>query len=113
MRSQLPMWTILLTLISCGRGLGGEFGEGDEPPRRHFLQRIHPAGGWDPYGGGIFHWWNPHCFPCQTVPDDYCRKPLPRVCWQPSAPSYVVSNPTPWFPVAPSPIVGAPTKADR
>jgi hypothetical protein len=89
MRIQVPMWTILFTLISCGQGLGSEGGENGEPPGRHFFQRLRPVGGWNPYGGGMLHWWNPHCFPCQTAPDDYCRKPLPSVCWPPYPPYYI------------------------
>jgi hypothetical protein len=87
-RQQIPIWTILLTLISCGQGLGGEGGALDEQPRHHFFQRLHPTGGWNPYGGGVLHWWKPHCFPCETGPDDYCRKPLPRVCWPQYPPYY-------------------------
>jgi hypothetical protein len=98
MKSQLPMWTILLTLIPCGRGLGGEGGVSDEPPHRHFLQRLRPVGGWNPYGGGVLHWWNPHCFPCQSAPDDYCRKPLPRVCWPPYPPYYIWGPPEIGYP---------------
>jgi len=87
MRSQVPFWIILLTLVWCGQGFGGEGGETDGQPRGHFFQRLRPAGGWTPYGGGVLHWWNPHCFPCETGPDDYCPKRLPRVCW-PSYPPY-------------------------
>ena len=71
---------------------------GDEPPQQHFLQRLHPVGGWNPYGGGLLHWWNPHCFPCQTAPDDYCRKPLPRVCWPPYPPYYIWGPPEIGYP---------------
>jgi hypothetical protein len=92
MRTQVPMWTILLTLISCGQCLGGEGGESVLAPRRHLFQRARPVGGWNPYGGGVLHWWNPHCFPCQSTPDDYCRKPLPRVCW-PAYPPYYIAGP--------------------
>ena len=76
-----------------------------EPRQQHFLQRLHPVGGWNPYGGGLLHWWNPHCFPCQCGgPDDYCRKPLPRVCWPPYPPYYICGaagdrlSPEQWFP---------------
>jgi hypothetical protein len=92
MRSQIRMWSILLTLISCGQGLGGEGGESEVLPRRHFLQHLRPVGGWNPYGGGLLHWWNPHCFPRQAAPDDYCRKPLPSVCW-PHYPPYYTWGP--------------------
>ena len=45
----------------------------------HFLHRLGPVGGWNPDGGGLFHWWNPDCFVNPCTPDDYCRKPLPRL----------------------------------
>jgi hypothetical protein len=72
--------------------------EGDRhwclPPQPHFLARLHPVGGWDPDGGGLFHWWNPHCFPCCGGPDDYCRKPPPPVC-RPLYPPYYFWGPPP------------------
>jgi hypothetical protein len=92
MRIQRPIGTILVTLISCGQGFGGVGGENVVPPRGHFLQRFHPVGGWHPYGGGLVHWWDPHCFPRQAAPDDYCRKPLPAVCW-PAYPPYYIYGP--------------------
>ncbi len=81
-------WTgaLLLTLIAGGLAPAAEPPTG-EPDRPCFVQRLQPAGGWDPYGGGLLHWWNPHCFPCCSGPDDYCRKTLPCVCWPPY-PSY-------------------------
>jgi hypothetical protein len=45
-----------------------------------FGQFAPTAGGWNP-GGGLWHWWAKCCFPCCGAPDDYCRKPLPCVCW--------------------------------
>jgi hypothetical protein len=57
------------------------------------LQRFHPVGGWHPDGGGLLHWWPRHCFPCCGGPDDYCRKPLPRVCWPPYPPYYTWGPP--------------------
>src|SRR5271165_7001821 len=86
MRSQVTMWAFVFTLITYGRALGGEPAY-DESPQQRFLQRLHPVGGWHPYGGGLLHWWNPHCFPRCGGPDDYCRKPPPRVCWPPYPPS--------------------------
>jgi hypothetical protein len=67
-------------------------GGAGEPPRcesdvSDWLRRVHPVGGWCPYGTGPIGWWNPHCFPCCTGPNDYCRKTLPCVCW-PGYPSY-------------------------
>jgi hypothetical protein len=58
-----------------------------DPGQSHFLQRVRPEGGWNP-GGGLFHWWNPHCFPQTCAPNDYCRKPPPNVCWPPYPPYY-------------------------
>jgi hypothetical protein len=57
-----------------------------DAPGEGFLQRVHPVGGWAPYGGGLLRWWPTGCFPCSTAPDDYCRKPLPRICWPASPP---------------------------
>jgi hypothetical protein len=76
----------LVALLAAGRGLSAE------PPcceaaQECYLKRLSPVGGWDPYGGGLLHWWPRHCFPCYGAPDDYCRKPLPKVCW-PAYPSY-------------------------
>ncbi len=48
---------------------------GAEPPPR--LQRWHPAGGWNPYGGGVLHWWNRSWYALCGTPDDYGRKPPP------------------------------------
>ena len=92
MRSQVTTSLIVLTLILSGQVLGGEGGSPEAPPQQ-FPHRLQPAGGWNPYGGGLLHWWNPHCFPCQAAPDDYCRKPLPRVCWPPYPPYYVWGPP--------------------
>ncbi len=58
------------------------------PPEECFLKRIAPVGGYDPYGGGLLRWWPRHCFPCDGAPDDYCRKPLPPVCWPPYPPYF-------------------------
>ena len=73
---------LLLALAAGGAGRGGE-PQRCEPPEEGFFQRLQPVGGWDPYGGGLLHWWPEHCFPCYGGADDYCRKPLPRVCWPP------------------------------
>ncbi len=90
MRSQFTVLAFVLTLITYERAVGGEHVV-CEPPGEPCLQRFHPAGGWQPYGGGLLHWWPKHCFPCQVGPDDYCRKPLPRVCWPPYPPYYITS----------------------
>src|SRR5438477_13156322 len=90
-RSEAGAWTLVLALVTCGQAIGGEAGPSD-PGGPHVFERFHPVGGWHPYGGGLLHWWPPHCFPCRGAPDDYCRKPLPRVCWPPY-PSYYIGGP--------------------
>ena len=51
-----------------------------------------PAGGCNPDGRGLFHWWNPDCFPRSCGPDNYCRKPMPNVC-RPTPLSYDRADP--------------------
>src|SRR5581483_6254184 len=85
------MGPCLITLLTVGPGWGSE-PRCCEPPPGSLLQRWHPVGGWCPYGGGLLHWWNPCCFPHGGVPDDYCRKALPRVCW-PSYPPFYTWGP--------------------
>jgi hypothetical protein len=78
MRCKLWIGTLVVALIGSSQGLRA----GPpccEPPQDCFLKRIGPVGGWNPYGGGLLHWWSGFAR-CGT-PDDYCRKPLPRVCW--------------------------------
>ena len=87
----------LLTLIAAGRGRSGD-PRCCEPPQQSFLQRLHPVGGWDPDGGGLLHWWGPDCFPRCGGPDDYCRKPLPKVCWPPYPPYYLWGLPETYSP---------------
>jgi hypothetical protein len=99
MRSHRTMWALVLSLIASGQALGGEHGR-DEPCPQHFLQRVRPVGGWHPDSGGLLHWWNPHCFPRCGGPDDYCRKPPPRVCWPPY---YVWGPPEIHYPHGPGP----------
>jgi hypothetical protein len=77
----------VLTGIACAVlaltiGLPSRGGEPTpiEPNAPHrFRCRFAPAGGWNPHGGGLFHWWNPHCFPRPCGPDDYQCKPLPSI----------------------------------
>src|SRR5689334_19786507 len=84
---------LLLALVTTGQGVAGEPVRGCGPAcgydgtQQSFVQRIHPAGGWNPYGGGLLHWWDPSCYPHCGGPDDYCRKPLPRLCWPGPYPS--------------------------
>ena len=82
---------LLLTLVTGGQGVGGE-PRSSEPARPGFLQRLAPAGGWHPDGGGLLHWWDPHCFPPGGGPDDYCRKKPPDVC-RPAYPPYYIWGP--------------------
>jgi hypothetical protein len=88
MRAPVGIGTLLLGLIATGPATAGD-GRCCPPPEDRFLKRIQPVGGWHPYGGGLLHWWPSHCFPCAGGPDDYCRKPLPRVCWPPYPPYYI------------------------
>jgi hypothetical protein len=92
MKSQVAIWTLVLNFIACGLGKGGEPSY-DETTPHHFGQRFRPSGGWHPYGGGL-HWWNPDCFDWHGLPDDYCRKPLPRLCrpCPPAHPLWVPSD---------------------
>jgi hypothetical protein len=87
-RSIVGAGTLVLTVVTCGQAIGGEHGHPDQD-HQPFLQRFHPVGGWHPDGGGLWHWWNPHCFPRCGGPDDYCRKPPPKVCWPPYPPFYI------------------------
>jgi hypothetical protein len=82
---------LVLTLAACAQAIGGEHG-GSDPCQQPFIQRLQPVGGWHPDGGGLFHWWNPQCFPRYCAPDDYCRKPPPSVC-RPAYPCYYIWAP--------------------
>jgi hypothetical protein len=87
-------WTLAFTLalVLRGRAIGGESAYDHSGPR-HFLQQFAPAGGWHPDNGGLFHWWNPRCFPRCGGVDDYCRKPPPRVCRPVYPPFYTLTPP--------------------
>jgi hypothetical protein len=87
MRCQLWIGILVVVLAAGGRGLLADPPSG-EPPQDGFFKRLGPAGGWHPYAGGLLHWWRRDCFPRGGRPDDYCRKPLPRVCWPPYPPYY-------------------------
>jgi hypothetical protein len=91
MRRRVWIATLVIALVAGGRGLRGKPACG-EPPAEGFLKRLGPVGGWHPYGGGLLRWWPRHCFPCGGAPDDYCRKPLPPVCW-PHYPPYYIWGP--------------------
>jgi hypothetical protein len=87
MKLQVWLGAILFVVIAGARGSGGE-PACCPPPEPNFLKRFHPVGGWHPDSGGLLRWWPKHCFPCCGGPDDYCRKPLPCVCWPPYPPYY-------------------------
>jgi hypothetical protein len=70
---------LISVLVAAGRGIAVDPPCSCEPPRE--CRRVGPVGGWNPYGGGLLHWWNPDCESHYCGPDDYCRKPLPRMCW--------------------------------
>ncbi len=91
MKSQIATWTLVLSLIATGRALGGDR-EYCPPPEHSLCKRVCPVGGWNPYGGGLLHWWKRDCFPRCGGPDDYCRKPCPNVCW-PAYPPYYIWGP--------------------
>jgi hypothetical protein len=92
MRRDLSKATLLFTVLVCGPALAGER-DACPPPQQGFLARTMPVGGWQPYGGGLWHWWPRHCFPRSCAPDDYCRKPLPAVCWPAYPPGYIWAAP--------------------
>jgi hypothetical protein len=93
MRSQSKLWPLAIALFMCGAARAGERACDDTP-----LRRLHPVGGWHPYGGGLFHWWNRACFPGCGAPDDYCRKPLPKLCWPHYSPFYTWGPPEIGYP---------------
>jgi hypothetical protein len=88
MRHLVWIGALLLLPATLGGVQAGDPHACEPPDAAGWLKRWHPVGGWDPYGGGILHWWNPHCFPCAGGPNDYCRKCLPDVCWPPYPPYF-------------------------
>jgi hypothetical protein len=102
MRCQGKIWAIVLAATACASARGGEPTDG-QPHGPGFFQRLRPRGGWNPDGGGLFHWWNPHCFPRTCGPDDYCRKPMPAVC-RPSLPYHIAQIPDHPYPVPAPPV---------
>jgi hypothetical protein len=85
MKSQAWIGVALLTLLTAGGACDGQ-APCNEPRLAGAPWRLAPTGGWFPYGGGLLRWWPRDCFPHGGGPDDYCRKPLPSVCW-PAYPS--------------------------
>ena len=92
MRRKARTVAVLLALIAPGWNFGGE-PPCSEPCHACSVRQLGPVGGWFPYGGGLLHWWPRHCFPRDGAPDDYCRKPLPQVCWPPYPPYYIWGPP--------------------
>jgi hypothetical protein len=70
---------VLIVILTSPLVLAGDPRAQGPHGSTHFLRRLGPVGGWNPDGGGLFHWWNPDCFASPCTPDDYCRKPLPRL----------------------------------
>jgi hypothetical protein len=85
-------WFLAPILLAALPARAGD-GWAHAPYAPHLFESFHPAGGWHPDGGGLLHWWNPCCFPRCGGPDDYCRKPPPRVCWPPYPPYYIIGGP--------------------
>jgi hypothetical protein len=71
----------------------------------HLFHRLKPAGGWNPDGGGLFHWWDPHCFDHPCAPDDYCRKPLPSPHCSPRPEVVNHAHGHPWTPTSARPFI--------
>ncbi len=95
MRRQVWIGTLFIVLLAGGRSLGAE-PPCCEPPQDGLLQRLAPAGGWHPYGGGLLHWWDARWFPRAGSPDDYCRKPLPQFAWPPYPPYFLYGSTDCW-----------------
>jgi len=92
MRCHLLIGTVVIALLAGVQALAAQPPCG-EPARACLIGRFGPAGGWTPYGSGLLHWWDPCCFPRSGGPDDYCRKPLPRVCSSSYPPYYIWGPP--------------------
>jgi hypothetical protein len=92
MRRHMWIGALVVALLAAGRGRCAEPTCGG-PPLDSILKQWGPVGGWHPYGGGLLSWWPRNCFPRCGAPDDYCRKPLPRVCWPPYPPYYIWGPP--------------------
>jgi hypothetical protein len=88
MRRRVWIAALVVALLGGGRKLTAE-PSCCPPPEDGFLSRLAPVGGWCPYGTGLLHWWPRCCFPRCGAPDDYYRKPLPKVCWPPYPPYYI------------------------
>jgi len=91
MKNRAGWWALGLVVMMCAKARGGDHAD-CPPPEAHFLQRLRPVGGWGP-GGGLLHWWDPHCFPRWCGPDDYCRKRYPNVCRPYCWPSGIAGGP--------------------
>jgi hypothetical protein len=70
---------VVSVILSSTPAFAGDSWTQGPPNSTHWLHRLGPAGGWNPDGGGLCHWWERDCFTYPCAPDDYCRKPLPRV----------------------------------
>lgn len=92
MRYHWWIGTLLVACTAASQGLGTE-PPCCESPRECLIKRLCPINGCNPYGGGLVHWWPRHCFPRYCTPNDYCRKPLPKVCWPGYPPFYTWEAP--------------------
>jgi hypothetical protein len=107
MRRHARIGAVLLALVAVGWAAGGEpraaccaaatgcaqQAAAADPGQPCLLDKQKQPAAWFPYGGGLLHWWDPHCFPRCAGPDDYCRKQLPNVCWPGYPPWYVWVRP--------------------
>jgi hypothetical protein len=91
MKPRTSIGALLFTLTVASQGFGGE-SPCCQPVEQSILSQCRPVGGWHPYGGGLLGWWDPCCYPRCGAPNDYCRKPLPNVCWPPY-PAYFIWGP--------------------
>jgi hypothetical protein len=103
MRPYAWIGTALIGLIAGGWPPGGAPPCCEESRPACCLQRLAPAGGWHPYGGGLLRWWDPHWFPRCGSPDDYCRKPLPHIFPPPCPPCSCAGVNSPCTPVTRGP----------
>ena len=93
MKNHVRLAAIMLAMTTLAQTRAGGPDDWEAQQRPHFFGRIGPRGGWNPDGRGMFHWWNPHCYPRCYGPDDYCRKPWPNVCRPLATPNHPLTAP--------------------
>lgn len=94
---------LAVSLIIVNERVGAATGTCREPAGCGQIHRVGPAGGLNPYGGGLLRWWPRNCFPRCGACDDYCRKPLPCPCWPPYPKYYTYEVPKHCPPACESP----------